>query len=170
MACDTADAEETALIILVLTPAFCIGPFARKFELMNISSSSGSSGVIFPRYIRSDEPSSGSSVAQMNESSLTKDRRLPSPYTSDLNRCIPTNVTPKTAISHQNGQSRNGHLRLCWRKRDPPVVLRMSGVDMASSKNSGQILNGSFQANRNRNRQWAILNSISASSVVESAA
>jgi hypothetical protein len=39
-----------------LTPAFCIGPFARKFELMNISSSSGSSGVIFPRYRRNDEP------------------------------------------------------------------------------------------------------------------
>ncbi len=110
-ACDTADAEETGLIILVLTPAFCIGPFAGKFELMNISSSSGSSGVIFPRYKRNDEPSSGSSVAQMNESSLTKVHR--SRLLIQVNPCIPTNVTPKTATPDQNGPSPNGHLRLC---------------------------------------------------------
>jgi hypothetical protein len=62
----------------------------------------------------------------MNESSLTKvhRRRLP----TQVNPCIPTNVTPKTATPDQNGPSPNGRLRLrsCCRKRYPPVVLPMS--------------------------------------------
>jgi hypothetical protein len=35
---------------MVLAPAFCIGPFVRNLELMNILSSSGFSGVISRSY------------------------------------------------------------------------------------------------------------------------
>jgi hypothetical protein len=46
----------------------------------------------------------------MNESSLTKDRRKR--LLIHLNPCIPSNVTPKTTISDQDGPSPNGRLRL----------------------------------------------------------
>jgi hypothetical protein len=62
----------------------------------------------------------------MNESSLTKvDRRR---LLTQVNPCIPTNVTPKTATPDQNGPSPNGRLRLgaCCREKYPPVVLPMS--------------------------------------------
>ena len=68
----------------------------------------------------------------MNESSLTKDRRLPSPYTSESFH--PDQRDTETAISDQNGRSLNGHLHLrtCCRKRYPPVVLRMSLLPVAA--------------------------------------
>src|SRR5271166_892641 len=62
----------------------------------------------------------------MNESSLTKvhRRRL----LTQVNPCIPTNVTPKPAPPDLNGPSPNGRLRLrtCCRKRYHRAVLPMS--------------------------------------------
>ena len=59
----------------------------------------------------------------MNESSLTKARRRR--LLKQVNACIPTNVTPKTATLEQSGPSPNGRLRLrsCYRKRYPVVLL-----------------------------------------------
>jgi hypothetical protein len=58
-ACDTADVEEKGLIILVLAPVFCLGPFGRKFPLMNILSSRGFSEVISGGYKGDERAISG---------------------------------------------------------------------------------------------------------------
>ncbi len=62
----------------------------------------------------------------MNESSLTEvhRRRL----ITQLNPCIPTNVTPKSSTPDQKRPSPNGRLRLrtCYRKRYHSVVVLMS--------------------------------------------
>jgi hypothetical protein len=47
IACDTTVAEETGLIICVVTPVFRIDKFAGKFEFMNNLSFRDFSGVIF---------------------------------------------------------------------------------------------------------------------------
>jgi hypothetical protein len=62
----------------------------------------------------------------MNESSLTKAHRRR--LHTQVNPCIPANVTRKTAAPGQNGPSPNGRLRLrtCCRKRYSPAVLLMS--------------------------------------------
>src|ERR1700742_1385706 len=81
----------------------------------------------------------------MNESSLTEvhRRRL----LTQVNPCIPTNVTPKSSAPDQKRTSPNGRLRLrtWYRKRYHLVVMPMnvlpipafrqqqSGVEMASN-------------------------------------
>ena len=73
----------------------------------------------------------------MNESSLTKDRRKR--LLIHLNPCIPSNVTPKTTISDQDGPSPNGRLQTIQptrkiQDRDHVIGDYMTealGVDMA---------------------------------------